>query len=148
MQQPCACTCGASKFAVDGKPIGRFLCHCSICQSLYKQPYADVTVFWAGSIKQTEPSDLVFKRYRLPPAVRRGTCPACGAPVLGYLRLAPFVQLGFVASRNFSDAAALPAPSTHIFYHRRVADVADALPKVSGYWPSEIAVIRLVLAGL
>jgi hypothetical protein len=31
---------------------------------------------------------------------------------------------------------------------RRVAAVRDALPKVSGYWRSELAVSRAVLAGL
>jgi hypothetical protein len=64
------------------------------------------------------------------------------------LRLAPFVQLAFVPSRNFTDRTALPAPSTHIFYHRRISDVNDALPKISGYWPSECAVTRMVLRSI
>ena len=48
MNQDCACLCGASRFAVDGDPIGRFLCHCTICQRVYRKPFADVTLFLGG----------------------------------------------------------------------------------------------------
>jgi hypothetical protein len=65
--------------------------------------------------------------------------------VVGFLRLATFVRLAFVPTRNFSDQSVLPAPSAHIFYHRRQVDAADELKKISGYWPSELAVTRLVL---
>jgi hypothetical protein len=66
--------------------------------------------------------------------------------VVGFLRLAPFVQLAFVPSRNVPDQAALPMPGAHIFYHRRIADANDLLPKISGYWRSELAVTRMVFA--
>ena len=89
------------------------------------QPYADVTVFWAGAIALPEDHAIQFRRYRSPPALRRGTCAACG------VRRA---------------ACGEPAPGAHIFYHRRVADAADSVPKFSGYWPSERAVTRMVLA--
>jgi hypothetical protein len=36
--------------------------------------------------------------------------------------------------------------SAHIFYHRRIADEHDSLPKISGYWRSELAVTKLILA--
>jgi hypothetical protein len=58
------------------------------------------------------------------------------------------MPLAFVPSQNFSRAAELPAASGHIFYDRRVADIEDGLPKVSGYWPSEVYVTRLLLGGL
>jgi hypothetical protein len=148
VSEVCACPCGASRFTVVGYPIARLLCHCTICQSLYRQTHADVTVFWAGAVTLQADHRISFKRYRLPPALRRGTCPTCGAPVFGYLRLAPFVQLAFVPSRNFSRPSVLPAASAHIFYHRRVEDVVDGLPKVSGYWRSEWAVAKLVVKGL
>ena len=131
---------------VNGTPALRLFCHCQICQAIYKQPYADVTAFWAGAISLPEDHSIQFRRYRPPPALRRGTCPSCGAPVVGFLRLAPFLQLAFVPSRNFSTPAALPTPGAHIFYHRRIADVHDPLPKVSGYWRSELAVTKMVLA--
>jgi hypothetical protein len=58
------------------------------------------------------------------------------------------VQLAFVPSRNFSKPSALPTPSAHIFYHRRVADAVDDLPKISGYWRSEMAVTKLVMKSM
>ena len=146
VNQSCACRCGRTTFLVNGTPALRVLCHCEICQSVYGQPYADVTVFWAGAIVLPEDHSIQFRKHRWPPALRRGTCPTCGAPAVGFLRLAPFVQLAFVPSANFPDPAALPAPGVHIFYHRRVADAPDSVPKFSGYWPSELAVTRMVLA--
>lgn len=68
--------------------------------------------------------------------------------MVGFLRLAPFARLAFVPSGNFPDPAALPAPSTHIFYHRRINDAHDTLPKSSGYWPSEIAVTKAILGSI
>src|SRR5437899_12350723 len=64
------------------------------------------------------------------------------------LRLAPFVQLAFVPSKLFPDQGALPPPALHLFYHRRLGDIADDLPKVSGYWASELAVMKRVLASI
>ncbi len=148
VNQSCACGCGKSTLNIHGSPISRFFCHCQICQSLYKKAFADVTVFWAGSISLPENHAIEFNRYRLPPALRRGTCPSCKAPVVGFLRLAPFVQLVFVPSQNFAMPSKLPAPQTHIFYHRRVAEVNDGLPKISGYWPSELAVTKMVMGNL
>jgi hypothetical protein len=143
----CGCPCGASRFSVIGTPVTRLYCHCTICQSVYRQPYADVTVWWAGGIRLPEAQRIEFKRYRLPPALQRGTCASCGRPVVGFLRLAPFIRLAFVPSVNVTDRSGLPAPRGHIFYHRRVSDAGDDLPKLSGYWPSELAVTRWVLAG-
>ena len=104
--------------------------------------------FWAGSITLRVGHQIEFKRYRPPPAARRGHCRSCSAPVVEFLRLAPFVQLAFVPSKLFPDQGALPPPALHIFYHRRLGDIADDLPKVSGYWASELAVMKRVLASI
>lgn len=146
--QTCACACGAATFVVNAKPRARFLCHCTICQSVYRKPYADVTVLLAGEIALPTGHAIQFRKYRLPPALRRGTCSSCGHPVLGFLRLAPFARLAFVPSANYPEQALLPDPSTHIFYDNRIADVEDALPKHSGYWRSELAVTSLVMSSL
>jgi hypothetical protein len=132
---------------VHGVPLARFLCHCTICQQQYRQPFVDVTVFWAGAVALAPDHRIVFKKYRPPPALQRGTCPSCGSPVVGFLRIAPFLRLGFIASQKFRDRSALPAPGAHIFYHSRVAEQGDDLPKYSGYWPSELAVVKLMLRG-
>lgn len=143
-----SCACGASRFVVSGNPRARFICHCMICQSVYRKPYADVSAMWGGEVVVANEASVRFKHYRAPPALRRGTCSACGGPVVGFLRLAPFVRLAFVPSENFSDKSVLPRPAMHIFYHRRVADIADELPKYGGYWTSQLAVTRLLLKAL
>ncbi len=71
----------------------------------------------------------------------------CGSPVASFLGPAP-MALAFVHSQNFPRPGELPAPDRHIFYDRRVADISDNIPKISGYWASEAYVTRTVLAGL
>jgi hypothetical protein len=71
----------------------------------------------------------------------------CGSPVASFLGRAP-VALAFIPSQNFPRPAELPAPDRHIFYDRRVADIADSVPKLSGYWASEAYVTRSILAGI
>ena len=87
IQQACACPCGASRFDVSGRPLVRLLCHCTICQAFNRQPYADVTAFWAGSITLRIGHQIEFKRYRPPPAARRGHCRSCSAPVVEFLAI-------------------------------------------------------------
>ncbi|SHG80962.1 hypothetical protein SAMN04488068_1471 [Hydrocarboniphaga daqingensis] len=65
---------------------------------------------------------------------------------VGFLALAPFVELAFVPAQNYPPSSPLPAPSLHIFYGSRVADVDDALPKVNGYCPSQIATTKFILS--
>jgi hypothetical protein len=147
MNQDCACICNASRFTVAGEPIGRLFCHCTICQRVYRKPFADVTYLWAGSVILPDNQPIEFRRYRPPPALRRGICARCGNPVVAFLRLAPGLAIAFVPSQNFPRPAELPVPDRHIFYDRRVADVADAVPKLEGYWASQLHVTRTVLAG-
>jgi hypothetical protein len=148
INQDCACLCAASRFTVAGTPTGRFFCHCTICQKVYGKPFADVTYFWAASVTLPVNQPIEFRRYRPPPALRRGICAKCGNPVVGFLRLVPGLTLAFVPSQNFPRPAELPAPHRHIFYDRRVADIADSVPKLGGYWASEAYLTRTVLAGL
>jgi len=148
MRQTCSCRCGASRFAISGEPIGRLYCHCTICQAFNGRPYADVTVFPARAVALPDSSAVAFRHYRPPPAIDRGSCPACGGPVVAFMALGPLKMLAFVPSQNFERPSELPEPSLHIFYHRRVADATDSLPKVSGYWASEMAVSRLIFGGM
>ena len=86
--------------------------------------------------------NIQFKKYRNPPALSRGTCVSCGSPVVALL---PALGLAFIPAPRYPQSLELPAPAMHIFYHSRAADVPDNLPKYSGYWPSELAVTRLVI---
>lgn len=148
MNQDCACLCGASRFTVDGNPIGRFFCHCTICQKVYGKPFADVAYFRGDAVAPPVGQPVEFRRYRSPPALRRGTCAKCGNPVVGFLAIVPGLTVAFVPSQNFPRPAELPAPDRHIFYHRRVAEIPDQVPKLSGYWPSQAYVTRSILADL
>jgi hypothetical protein len=148
MKQTCSCRCGSSRFVVDGEPIGRLFCHCKICQAFNARPYADVTFFAAGAVTLPANSAVTFKQYRRPPAVDRGSCPACGGPVVEFLALGPLKMLSIVPYQSFERPSELPEPSRHVFYHRRTADVSDSLPKISGYWPSEISVLGKIIGGL
>ena len=144
LTQHAACECGTSRFKVDGVPLARFKCHCTICQSLYRQPFADVVMLWGSSVELPSEQPFTFKKYRLPPALKRATCNVCGMPVVGLLRVAPFLQLAFIRAENFPEQHALPSPAAHIFYHSRVVDVDDSLPKISHYLPSELTVTKLL----
>jgi hypothetical protein len=147
MNQDCACLCGASRFTVSGNPITRFFCHCTICQKAYGKPFADVTFFWAQSVSLPDNHAIEFRRHRAPPAMRRGRCAKCDNPVVNLLGRAP-IALAFVPSQNFPRPAELPPPDRHIFYDRRVADIADSVPKLHGYWASQAHVTRTIFAGL
>jgi hypothetical protein len=148
IDQTSSCSCGKANIDIKGPVIGRFFCHCTICQSLYKEPCADVTIVRARSVIIRAPCEMEFRRYKSPPALNRGVCKACGSPVLGLTPGPSSLGLAFVASRTFESPELVPPPQYHVFYHRSVANVDDALPKISGYWRSEFAVLSLVLLGL
>jgi len=115
LKYQCACQCGRSTFTVSGRPLTRLYCHCEICNALYRQPRADVTIWWGTSVEFPDNQRIQFKHYRLPPAINRGTCPSCGMPVVGFLRIAPFVQLAFVPAMNFPRGIpATEAERTHL----------------------------------
>ena len=141
----CTCRCNSTRFEVAGAPLTRFYCHCLICQSVYRQPFADVTAWWGHGVALPGKHLIRFRRYRSPPAVRRGSCSACGQPAVGFLSILPFMTLAFIPATSFVDQSRLPPATAHIFYHRRVRDADDDLPKYRGYWASELAVVRAVL---
>lgn len=148
VEQTCLCRCAQSSIEVAGNPLLRFVCHCDICKSVYGSSFADVTVLLARQVTLPAASPIQFRRYRRPPALRRGTCTNCGAPAVGFLRLAPWVQLAFIPSMNFPLPNGLPPASAHVFYDRRMCDVSDSKPKVSGYWRSQWTVTSLLLQGV
>ena len=147
MKHQCSCPCGQTTFSVEQTPFARFYCHCEICQKLYGKPFVDVTIVRAKHVQLNH--DLVeFKKYRMPPALDRGTCKACKKPVVGFLKGIPGLGLAFITADNFNDKANLPNSLGHVFYHRKQAAVEDSLPKVSGYFSSELAVCKWALPRL
>ena len=142
------CECGANRLAALRPPILRFFCHCLVCQQVYQKPYADVSMFWARDVDCAPDAPIRFKRYRSPPAVRRGSCVHCHVPVLGLLSPLPGARLAFLPSRHFDESDALPSAAAHIFYHRRVHASRDGLAKYSGYWPSQWYLMRAIARNL
>ncbi|MBI0422246.1 GFA family protein [Acinetobacter sp. ACIN00229] len=148
IHQSCACSCGHSTFAVKGTPLLRFICHCEICQAIYKQPFADVTVFFANDISLPEEHSIQFKKYRSSPALRRGLCSKCQAPVVGFLDTVQFVKLVFVPTQNFPVIDSLPPVRAHTFYHRRLQSIHDSVPKISGFLSSQLFVTKELFISL
>lgn len=148
LQQHCQCQCSHAKFTIQGKPLTRAYCHCTICQAFNNAAYADITIFRSRDVHLYNKDTVNFNKYKSPPAVNRGKCAVCNKPAIEFLNLPLLPSLTFIPSENIPSGPFLPTPSTHIFYHSRVADINDALPKYSGYIKSQCALIGKLLFGL
>ena len=151
VQQTGACRCGTAAFSISGRPLLRACCHCRICQQFNQADYADITVYYRSQVALEDERAVAFRAYKQPPLVQRGTCVSCGKPAIEWLRIPPLPGMAIVPSYNIADQALVPAPAFHIFYHRRNADVADGLPKYSGFLNSQcrfsLALISAMLRG-
>ncbi|MDC3962743.1 GFA family protein [Polyangium jinanense] len=143
-QQQATCECGAAQFEVGAAPAVRFFCHCTICQAYNDKPFADVTVLRAKYVEVNDTSQIAFKKYRPPPNINRGLCKTCGKPAIEFFGFGP-AKLALLPSINFKRKELLPPPAIHIFYHRRLGDAADDLPKYTGYLRSQMAVSGLFM---
>lgn len=143
----CQCACGATRFSVQGPPLLRGFCHCTICQEFNQSAFADISVYRAGDVAMPDSDTLEFRAYRPPPAVQRGRCKACGGPAIEVMQIFPLPRLIIVPSGHL-PAACRRDPALHVFYNSRQADVDDDLPKYSGYWKSQLAFGRRLLGAL
>ncbi|WP_213959801.1 MULTISPECIES: GFA family protein [unclassified Variovorax] len=132
---------------VTAAPVARFICHCEICQAYTGKPFSDVTVLRARDVDMSAARSVVYRKYRLPPNIERGSCHVCGKPVIEFGLAGP-AKLAFLPTGNYADTSTLPPASLHMFYHRRVSDIHDDLPKHSGYFASQLAVVGLLFGGL
>ena len=143
------CHCGAVRFTLSAPPIMRSYCHCGICQAFNKAPYADITLVRPRYLTVNDLAAVAFQTYRRPPNVQRGRCRNCDQPAIEHLNLPGTRALTIIPTRNFDAATALPPARMHGFYDCRVEDVADALPKYSGYWASQLGFAsHLIRAGI
>lgn len=143
----CSCACERQHFKLNVNPTLRFRCHCSICQEVYKAPYADFVVVPAAAVESPK-GDVRYQKMRRPPNLQRGTCPSCERPVIASMTLVPGLSFMFIPVANLNDNFNLPEPKADIFYHRRQSDLDDAIPKYQGYWPSEWAVSKAILGNM
>lgn len=143
------CECGTTKIEVTGKPIIRAVCHCSICQEFNQAAFADITAFYADDVDVPEGSDIEFKTYtKSPTAVPRGKCKQCGKPAIEQMNIPGFPKMILIPSDNFADQSVLPAASLHMFYHRRVANLNDGIPKYSSFLSSQLGFVRYLIPAL
>lgn len=134
---------------VAGPLLGRIKCHCSICQAANQAAFADSAVLMAKHVPLERVEHVRFETRERRPAAQRGFCQSCGCFMLARMTGLPFLSLAFVPAARFPAGFPLPEPELHVYYESRVADVADELPKHSGQWASQFAVIRMIMkAGL
>jgi hypothetical protein len=119
-----SCSCYSNTYTVNNKPIGRFICHCTICQEYTGQAYNDVTVLLKSDVSELDIKKTHFQRWKMPPNINRGLC------------------------KYYPDIAALPEPTMHLFYNRRVADMDDDLPKSNGFAQSQAMIVKALAQGM
>ena len=142
------CSCGKCRVEVSRPPSRRLYCHCSICQSVYNAPFADVTILPASSVALPEDSPIEFQRHKAPPAIKRGTCPDCSSPVVGFMTYGPGLRVAYIPASAFCTEPPEVEPSLHVFYKTRVRNIEDDLPKHSGTLASLMAGTPVVLNAL
>lgn len=134
-----SCQCGSAGFSIQGQPLLHGYCHCSICQAFNDAAYGDITLFRARDVTLPEAGKVEYRYYTSPPMVHRGKCVACGKPAVETLSLPLMPGLVIVPTANIHEPERVPAPSIHIFYGSRRADIEDDLPKYEGYLASQLA---------
>lgn len=144
--ETCQCPCGHTRFELVGRPLFRILCHCTICQRFNAAPFADVVVYDAAAVRPPTAGSVSFQAYKPPPNVQRGKCAQCGTPAIEVFAAPLFPKLTMVPTQVHARLDVLPVPVCHMFYDKRVADVADALPKHAGFLASQGSFMRHLLA--
>lgn len=139
--QYCRCTCGKSAVLVKAKPRMRYYCHCLTCQAVCQSAYSDNTALRAEEVEIVKGSIIEFKKYEKNSIVERGICQVCQTSLLDFAQLLPGIKAAFVPGNRYPNQSALPEPTCHIFYHRRIADIPDPLKKYSGAFRSQVIMV-------
>jgi hypothetical protein len=134
----CQCSCGETTFSVQGSPLLRCYCHCTICQEFNQAAFADISIYMAKNVALPSPESLEYKAYRPPPAVQRGKCKSCGSPAVEFLQIPLLAKLIIIPTNTLHQDCVVD-PALHMFYNSRVSDVDDGLAKFNGYWKSQAA---------
>ena len=140
-----SCSCCSNTYTINHTPIARFICHCTICQEYTGQAYNDVTVLLKPDVSELNLMRTNFRRWKLPPNISRGLCKRCNKPSI---EMAMGDNLVLVPTNNYSDIAALPEPTMHLFYNRRVEDIEDNLPKYNGFVQSQAMIFKALTKGI
>lgn len=139
------CQCGQSELQVNNKPLLRFICHCEICQEYTGRDFSDVVFFLEKDVEVVDKSQLNYKKYKRPPAVNRGKCMYCQQPFVEHLSLPLIPDLTLIPSPVLEEKISLPKPLCHVFYHKKVHDIHDDIPKYSGFLSSQITLLSKII---
>lgn len=139
-----SCSCYSNTFTINNKPIARFICHCTICQEFTGEAFNDVTVLLKSDVTDLNLIRTKFRRWKLPPNIKRGLCTRCNKPSIE-MGLAD--NLILIPTTNYPDVAALPRPTMHLFYNHRIEDSHDDLPKYEGFVQSQTMIIKALAQG-
>ncbi len=131
---------------MNGAPLFRILCHCTICQHYNDAPFGDVLVFRAMDVVLPPAEAVDYKTYKPPPNVKRGQCAACNQAAVEVFDAPLMPKLVMVPRPMFGEGVEVPPPSAHIFYEERVSDADDAYPKHEGFFRSEFAFLKYLLS--
>ena len=140
-----SCSCYSNTYTINHTPIARFICHCTICQDYTGKAYNDVTVLLKSDLSELDINKTRFRRWKMPPNISRGLCKRCHKPSI---EMAVGGALVFIPTDNYPNAAALPEPTMHLFYNRRVKDVDDNLPKYNGVVQSQTMAVKQLAQGM
>lgn len=137
------CHCGGVRFEYRADPLDAKLCHCRDCQRLHGAPMQWAAIFHKRDVRCVAgAAQLRFygsvhggsahgqAQGQLPCKV---SCGRCGTPLADEGRN---MWLAFPTLFDFGTPAVVPdafRPTCHIFYHQRVLDVDDDLPKWAGH---------------
>ena len=140
-----SCSCCSNTYMINNTPIARFICHCTICQEYTGKAYNDVTVLLKPDVSELTLMRTKFRRWKMPPNISRGLCKRCNKPSI---EMAMGGNLILVPTDNYANAEALPEPSMHLFYNRRVEDIDDDLPKYKGFLQSQTMMAKALAKGI
>jgi hypothetical protein len=139
------CTCYPDEFSQLTRPLFRLICHCKTCQLYTGQAYNDEYTFLMRDCPGLDLKRVTFKSYQSPLSpIKRGTCKACGKLAYCIGQIGPAVLFVMVPSSRLNLEQREPV--AHVYYDRRVADIDDTRPKVSGHVRSQATIQWAVLS--
>ena len=142
-----SCTCNTVSMKITGPVLFRACCHCTSCQAYCGDAYSDVSVFRATDVELADETRVEFKGYQKPALAKRGKCTACLVPVIENIAMPVLPDLRVVPT-ELLPASLKQDIEFHIFYHRRLQDATDDLPKYSGFVSSQLAFMKALIRSL
>lgn len=142
------CHCQKTQYSVSGTPMFRAFCHCTTCRAYNQSDFADIIVMRSPDVSLRGQDKIAFRYHQSPPLLERGKCQECGSAIIEKMRIPMLPKMTIIPAQTLFDYENLPPSVFHMFYHRRVSEVADELPKHAGYLRSQIAFSANVLSSL